>query len=517
MIREYFLPMRKILFAIIFFSTQTYAQQQQQQQQQQNNQQSGLNQRDQTCLQRTLVDSTYPPNPTGTPSITEPNISTIRGCLSLKKVSNRAGEDLSAGKEQKATTDQKITCVRKAGYTIDYQSCTSAASAYNQIVVLEAALLATQQIRTNNSNTAIANDVATRTASGDGQNAALDASISSNRNLSQMNSEQAMAYTAAVAYLGSKITSWTKTELASLQAKCPAETTAAVSPAYATLAEVPAPSCKDSLNYTYTNARSDMIANSAAKAAFISAAAMYAAKGIAAGIKASQLSSIANLTEAAKTETEDTTTTTTDTCTLESTSAECLALSSTTTTSTGTFGDTGGFEGTEFGVDATGTTATDDSAATSSILDGSASVADTTSPFADDIKNASSILDAAAAASLSPGTAGGSSGGGGAPATGGGSASLSPDNSAEAPAANSKPASTSVGYSVSGGSGFSATKKMEEGSNPFANLFENSKGGTSVDDGPDVSSADLDLFKKISSRYSKITEEKRIEARNLDD
>lgn len=478
---------------------------------------SRLLERDQTCLNRTLVDSTYPPSTTGAPTIVEPNISSIRQCLALKRASAYSGEDLSSGPEQKSSSDGKITCVRKAGYTVDYTSCSSALNAYNQILILESALLVTQQVRTNNSNQEIAQDVNTRVAEGDGQNAVLDASISTNRQLSSMNQEQAVAYTAAVTYLGAKIAGWVKTELASLQAKCPTETQTAVTGGYQALAEVPSPNCKESLALTYGSARSDMIANSQAKSAFVAAAVVYAAKGIAAGIKAAQLSALAKATEAAKTESEatDTDATLAD-CTTNPYALSCLSSTTSTTTSSGTLADDGGFTATEFGA------SLDDTSGTSEDLTGTGgsseldSVSDVSSPFAEDAKKASGILDPAAAASASAASPAGA-GGAAAPSVGGGGASLggSSGESGTDEKTTQRPEETRASYAPGSG-GFVATKGVAQAENPFANLFKESSGSAGLrEEDASIDSAPSNLFQKISTRYGRVLEQHRIEAMDL--
>lgn len=472
-----------------------------------------------------------------------PNPQSLIRCRALEVATEKvAAGGFEADPERAASQDQKIWCVKKTGFTADWESCKSALGMYNAIVVMEAGLMLSQQVRSNNSQQNTNQELAQRSAQGDTQNAAFDAAIRQNQLASNLNKEQAMAYTGAVAALGSKIASWVKTDVAGLQAKfCGQASRPNPSPTHPTLNDrfviQPATTpigftdrkalpvdCANAIRFARTQHPEDMIANNMAKGAFTTAAMMFAMKGVIAGIKANQFGNLAKAVEQTKDSTEDPYNPATFArCDLTPNDPACLGPS-VVTPGSGlqdggfSFGDTFGNSGFSPVGDPEDMTTGEPGP-----LAGDAVVPGTANPFADDAKVASGILDPAAAASIQPGggAGGGAGGGGGAP--GGGSASLGNDTPGmdDSKKESDIKANKAAGnYALGGGAGFSAVKGMKE-ENPFANLFDG-KGGGKLEEDRSIASGDIDgkdsgIFAKISKRYNQVQADKRIEAKNLEE
>ncbi len=470
----------------------------------------------------------------------------VKVCRGYEYISNRLSSTL-AGYDKTPSQDGRIFCERKAGVTADYDSCMSALSMYNNIVVAEAAMQLFQGVQTNNVQNQVQRDVNQRASNGDAQNAAYDAQVKTVNSAKALNEQQAAAYAAAVAALYSKVQSWIKEDQSAFTQKAcgqsvPAAqtrgaqnpqvqstppTNAPVSELFATAAAVPSrpADCAPAAERAFRQYNGFVFANKQAKGAFTTAAMLYAAKALQAGIKASQLGNIAKKVEEAKKSTEDPYNPATfELCKATPTDPRCGSAGERVAGSG--LGD-GGFNfGGDFGNNAFTPVPTgdEDLAPTTGLGDaGDNRVLDTNNPFTDQAKIANGILDPAAAASIQPGGGqGGGSSGGGAGA-GGGTASLGggtpgvddskKENDIKANKADGK-------YNIAGGGAFQAIKPMKE-ENPFGSLFDGKAGG-SLEEDRSIASGDIDgrdsgIFAKISKRYSQVQADKRIEAKNLDE
>lgn len=451
-------------------------------------------------------------------------------CRGYEGIANRLGSSLAAV-DRKESHDRKIFCVQKSGITADWESCTSALSMYNSIVIAEAAMQVFQGVQQNRAEGQAQDQYAQRAASGDAQNAAYDAQIAQVNSAKQLNQQQAMAYTTAVAALYSKIQSWIKEDKQTFiqkgcgTARTPAqnEQAPAQTKVYASVESAsPQENCVSSAEQAFDPYKGFIYANRDAKAAFTTAAMMFAAKAIAAGIKASQLGNIAKKVEESKKQTENPYDAPTfEYCKVNNLDPKCAGPS---TVTSGSGLQDGGFSfGEGFGNNAFNPIGEEDTlgGVEPLPLPGDEVVPDASNPFTDDAKVANGILDPAAAASLQPGTAGGN-GSGGAPGLGGGSASLGNDTPGmdDSKKENDIKANKADGkYNIAGGGAFQAIKPMKD-ENPFANLFDG-KGGGKLEEDRSIASGDIDgqdsgLFSKISRRYGQVQADKRIEAKNLD-
>jgi hypothetical protein len=455
----------------------------------------------------------------------------LKLCRGYEGIAARLGSSLQET-DRKVSQDGKIFCVKKSGITADWQSCTSALSMYNTIVVAEAAMQVFQGVQTNNAQNQAQNQYNQRAAVGDAQNAAYDAQIATVNSAKQLNQQQAMVYAGAVAALYSKIQSWIKEDKETFmeagcgQVKAPAKSADAtiVTKIYSSPQAVSKEqNCASSAEQAFDPYKGFIYANRDAKAAFTTAAMMYAAKGLMAGIKANQLGNIAKQVEVAKQATEDPYNPATfEYCQVNSTDPKCAGA---VTQTPGSGLQDGGFSlGDSFGNNAFNPTGDPDTlgGVDPLPLPGSDVVPDTASPFADDAKIASGILDPAAAASMQAGgTTSGGMGSGGSPSMGGGSASLGANPNPDDPKKeNDIKANKADGkYSIAGGGAFQAIKPMKN-DNPFANLFDG-KGGKLEEDrsiaSGDIDGRDSGLFSKISKRYSQVQADKRIEAKNIEE
>lgn len=462
------------------------------------------------------------------------NVRTCRGFELLAQGLGNNG-DLDAI-DSRPSQDGRIICYKKSGVTADWDSCVSALGMYNSIIVAEAAMQVFQGVQTNRAQNQAQNEFAQRNASGDGQNAAFDAQTANLNNAKQLNQQQAAAYAAAVAALYSKIQSWIKESPEGVaRAACGnrpmiAENTLPPTPnpmeIYRTAELIPIVNSPEECTYAARQVMtfgSTVFANREAKAAFTTAAMMFAAKAIQAGIKANQLGDIAKKVEEAKKSTEDPYNPATfGFCEVNKTDARCTGPVSRTS---GSGLQDGGFSfGEGFGSNAFNPLGDQDTLGGIDPLPlpGGETIADTNNPFADDARAADKILDPAGAASLQPGGAGGGGGGGGG-APGGGSASLGNDTPGadEGKKESDIKANKADGkYNLAGGSGFQAIKPVKEG-NPFANLFDGKAGG-GLNEDRSIASGDIDgkdsgIFAKISKRYGQVQADKRIEAKNLEE
>ncbi len=475
------------------------------------------------------------------PAISIDRNASLKTCKGYEAISSRLGTSIGVTESRRAM-DGSITCVRKAGITADWDSCSSALSMYNNIKMAESAMQIFQGVQTNSVQNRAQNEFAQRQATGDGQNAAYDAQTTTMNSAKQLNEQQAMAYAAAVAALYSKIQSWIKeSPEAFIQKGCPGAAAAAPArtppvPATASATELfasveatprPAPAsadCAAAARRGYQEYQGYVFANKDAKGQFTAAAMLFAGKAIAAGIKANQLGDIAKKIQEAKATTEDPYNPATfDLCQVNSADPKCAQVG---TRTPGTGLQDGGFSfGEGFGNNAFTPigSAEDMENVAPGALPGDQVVGDTTNPFVDDAKKASGILDPAGAASTQAAAAGGGGGSGGGGAGGGGSASLGNDTPGadDSKKENDIKANKADGkYGSFAGGAFQAIKPMKD-ENPFANLFDG-KGGGKLEEDRSIASGDIDgrdsgIFSKISKRYGQVQADKRIEAKNLEE
>lgn len=461
------------------------------------------------------------------------SIDSVVKCRALENISIALGAQSLRDTDIKTSQDKKITCVKRSGITADWQSCTSAVSMYDTILVAEAAMQVFQGVQTNKVQTQAQNDFDQRSRAGDGQNAAFDAQTASVNSAKALNEQQAAAYAAAVAALYSKIQSWIKETPEAFSQKGCGATVAVKAPAdpqlklYQDKDSVPRPSgtaCVPHAQQALSDHRAFVFANSQAKGQLTTQAMMFAAKAIAAGIKASQLGNIAKRVEEAKQQTENEFDAPTfERCQVDPTNPACAGP---VTRTNGSGLQEGGFGfGDSFGNNAFTPIGEEEKLGDIAPLPlpGEDSVAGVSNPFVDDAKAASGILDPAGAASVQPGAAGGGGGGGGASAPGGGSASLGNDTPGadDSKKENDIKANKADGkYNLAGGGAFQAIKPLSN-ENPFANLFDGKSGGKLEEDrsiaSGDIDGQDSGLFSKISKRYGQVQADKRIEAKNLEE
>ena len=413
--------------------------------------------------------------------------------------------------------DKKITCYQRGGYTLDYKACTSAVGMYNMVLNAETALNLTHKIMTDVNNKKLTSQVNESVAKGNVQEAAIDASIANNNNIKNMNQQRAMAYSAAVAALSSKM-SWPSSKIESVTKNCQNK--------FKPDSPSPMP-CDKASKVSVTMRKSELFANEMAHAALKNAIVDFIQKGIAAGMAMNQFGNIAKKMEAGKQNyapTEEDVMI--ERCALNPADPACVGRGnrvSNPSTISGTFGGIGSNGNNSFGM---GDGVTDTFGEEGDPSNLGSPVADVTSPFAADAKAANDILNPAAAAAVQPGggSAGGGGGGGGAAGGGGGGASLGDDlegantEGQKDPTLKSK--QTAGNYEYGGGGGYKSVQGGKPDANPFQSMFDNkSQGG--VEEDRSIASGDIDgqasgLFQKISKKYGQMQADKRIEALNLE-
>lgn len=458
-------------------------------------------------------------------------------CRSLEIASAANKESLDQERDSFVSSDQKIGCSKAGGYTLDWQSCKSAVSAYNMVVTAEATMDLAHQVRTAQSTNKMSREVASRAAEGDAQNAAFDASIKHKQNLSNMNKEKLAGYVAAMGVLGSKIYTWQDKSVSDLQKLCAgvdrtmmgpapidsknAETVTLDKAKLQLMPQVLPAECPKKL----AAIRRETFSNEPAKGLLTAAFMQYMQKAALAGFASNELDKLAKKVEQAKNGTEDPGPGMFDRCAVAPNDPACGPTGPRTPGSEYTGGDFSIGEGigsNAFGPDAL--TDTEIKLEDPLALPEGEKISDASSPFVDEAKEASGIMDPAGAANAqASGGAGSGGGGGGSGGGGGGSASLGSD--LQGPDAGNKDANVKAGksggnYNFAGGGGFQAVKPMKDDANPFSSLFDSkSQGGLEEDRSiasDDIGGKDSGLFLRISRRYNKITDDKRIEALNLE-
>jgi hypothetical protein len=450
-------------------------------------------------------------------------------CRNLEVTAVANGGDLNGDGNMAVSQDKRIQCQKVGDFTLDWKSCKSGLDAYNMIVIADAALDLTQKIRTQQQNQQMSQQVAARSAQGDMQNAALDASIQANNSLANMNKEKAAAYMAAVGLLGSKIAGWQGKSDGALGKICssnPPKSAVPLPPNSVLNPNVKnfLPEKKTCLEALQKVRNSDAVfANESAKAQLVGAFMEYMQKAAAAGMAAKQLSNIAKAVEQVKQGTETNEPSTFDRCVVAPNDPACQTPGSRTPAQE--------YAGGDFSVDGLGSNMIGGNPLEDTEIkmgDPTAlpdKVGDASSPFADKAKDADGILNPAPAASLGSGAANGmqsgAMGGMGGRGGGAGGAALGNDlKGPETPKQNDVKANQVGGaYKFTGGQGFKAVAASKD-NNPFSSLFDSkSQGGLEEDRSiasDDIGGKDSGLFMRISKRYGKVQSDKRIEALNLE-
>lgn len=415
----------------------------------------------------------------------------------------------------KKSMDGKMKCDKIYTYTADYDECEKALAAYNFITNSEAFMNLQQTVRTDVKTANINRDATAAAANGDSQTAMFKAAEETNNHMKQMESEKAIAYSAAVAALGRAyymipdeddvIRECERTKVGkhgSLQTSANCKATVMTHKPY-------------------------ILANQGNKAALFEAIAQFTAKGIAAGIKMKQYGNNAqNIAAAQASIVEDTTDMMIEMCEANPTDPACMNQGNRVSGNSASFGmgefGLGDGGNNVFGANTDSSEFGEVGAATD--LDDKNTVAGINSPFKDDAKKAKDILNPAGAAQTQ--AQGGAQGGGpgGGAGLGGGGASLGSDLAGADPSADKeaqiKTGKVSGAYNAAGGGGYKGIARGKDDANPFASLFDQ-KGGGGVEEDRSIASGDIDgkasgLFEKISKRYGQVQADKRVEAKNLE-
>jgi hypothetical protein len=418
------------------------------------------------------------------------------------------------------TADGKIVCSKPGGYTADYDSCKKVSLLYDAVLIAEQGMIAAQKL-TVDSNNAKANAVVTKEiAAGNGQNAAIDATIARNELNAKLFKTQAIAYASAVGAIGGSVALWKGEKGFIKECKDPNSLKAGVEYAATRGFTLTEDSCSNLLK----SRASSVFVNDTAKNQFLAAVGAFAMKAADAQKRAGLNEFVAEKLKNT-TPTEDLSDTVLDPC-MNSAAAECVNTGGQGSFSTGSFQGnnvefgTGSSNGINFG-DGTGV----GDIAADAPNGATDSVADVISPFEDQAKAANGILNPAGAATSqagggnSPGGGGGAGGGGG-----GGSASLGDDLAGATGDANKDPdiATNKLSGKYKGGKagGFQAVAKgSKDEVNPFASLFDSKSDGGGIEEDRSIASDSGEgsgLFQKISKKYGQIQQEKRIEGQNLE-
>lgn len=426
-------------------------------------------------------------------------------CENLKKIAG--SEDSLTFKPEESppvkSMDGTIECKKVAKYTIDYDACSRAVSYYNFVENADKAMDLQQTVRTDLNSKNLQQEAAQKLATGDAQEAALDAAKKTHEHMKQMHTEKLAAYGIAVASL----------------------TTAYVAIPGEKQAKARCQQAGESCGNTVRDFKASILANQTAKSALAIAIMKYTAKAVAAGIMMKKDLEAAKKIAAIKNNFDDTNSDLmVERCAFNPMDPECLKSGNRISNSD--------FSNGEFGFGADGNNAFDmnpdmdevsDIGAPTNIGD-SDRVSSPNSPFSEKVKEDDGIEKPAAAAQMQAsggaaggGAGGGSGGGGGGASLGNDIAGVDKDADKEAEIKTNK---VSGIYGQSNGAGFKAIGKGKEIANPFGSLFD-AKSGGGLDEDRTIASGDIDgaasgLFQKISKRYSQIQADKRIEAKNLE-
>jgi hypothetical protein len=482
----------------------------------------------------------------------------LESCEELMVISSlNKGKSFEDVEDPKRTVDNKVTCVSRGGYTLDYDYCVKIRNLYNAVVIAEQAMQAQQKIRVTESTNKLNEEVAKAQQEGDLQNAALKANLERTKQASEHYKEQAITYTSAVAALTSGLGGWpTKSsrhfrkicggskakdsgkadteEKAEEKKETTQEGQASTGSSYFAKS-VQTSKSLGFLGYSTTTDCENLLADR--KGAIFSNDDARSQFWIANGQflqKAAEAKRLAGITGdiASKQNNDpaldDDPGTGFDPCAVDQSRPECKTPGPRKPTGPNVaggsmdFGSLGGSQafdmGNNSGADLSGL---GDSAAGS----GSETVASIASPFEKQAKEATGILNPSSAASVSAGSQNSPAGGGGAGGGGGGGAGgLDDDLQGVDENADKESEITSTKISTKGGSGggggFQAAAKMREDNDPYASIFgaKDAAGGIEEDRSiaSDIDGAGSELFQKISKRYGQIQQDKRIEGQKLE-
>lgn len=451
---------------------------------------------------RTTANRGQPGSQTPPPQI-QPN-EYDQQCAVLGRLSE--GGQIDVASERVKTLDGAIECKKHMSYTYDFNACKNAARMYDGVKVAEKAMDMQQMVRTESKNREIQAETAKRAAEGDLQAGAFDAGISQHEHMKKMNTEKMIAYGAAVAAL---VNAYRQIPgQGKVMRECQS-----------------AGGNQEVCNAIMQRDGRVILANQDVKGPLATAIAEFTAKGLAAGIAMGNNRQAAETIAKAKQPFEDEAgDLMLERCQFNPADPACLGAGE--RISGGQFApgefSLGNGAGNALNMNPEGGEFGEVGAETN--LDDANEVASINNPFADDAKRANDILNPAGAAQVTPGgAAGGGSGGGAGGGLGGGGASLGSDLAGADKDGDGEPkiktGKVSGAYGSVGGGGYRGIARSKENANPFASLFDQkgSAGGTEVEGvEAGISGKASGLFQKISSRYTKIHADKRIEAKNLE-
>ncbi len=456
-------------------------------------------------------------------------------CHVLNKISENNGhatlEVINSRDTEKISSDGQIVCWKIASYTIDYDSCVKILRLYDGVLIADKAMDMQQKVRTDLKNQNLQQEVASKSSSGDLQNAATDAAIKNHEHMKALNWEKAAAYGTAVAALSNAYKKFPNEKFA--------------------ISECMERSKSHICSKVVENNFKGLLPNYENRTVLASAIMKFMAKATAAGVAIDQHNKAKNSLENAQKNMKSTSKpepgfeeVRVERCVFNPQDPACIKpgnrISGGANYSGGTFSAGGDGsnnsimfnpEDSSMGDLGSPSTGSDNSAINESALDDKNQVGSVNSPFQDEFKEAQGILNPAGKAETQAtgGAGGGGGGGGGGGMGGGGSASLG--NDLEGPSSDANKTSEIKTGKVSGmygqaqgGEGFKAVGKSnsKDESNPFSSLFEQKDSDGGIEEDRSIASEDidlksLDLFQKISKRYNQVNLDKRIEAKNLDD
>lgn len=451
-------------------------------------------------------------------------MSAASDCQKLAIIAELQGKRIGDS-QTRPTADGKIVCRQTGGYTADYASCQKVSLLYDSVLIAETGMFAAQKLAVESSNSKAAAMIAQKTAEGDGQNAAIEATIDRNTMNKKLYETQAWSYSSAVTLLVSGVGAWKGKN--GFVKDCNDKKVQGNAGKATDTAK--------SFGVTYTQAdcqalfeqykeSSEVFANNGAKGQFIAAVGTFVSKAAEAKKRAGISEFVADKLKKSKVgyEGEDVVL---DPCVINpgpncaNTGSQGNFSSGSFTGNTVDFGSTG--SGSSFGF-GEGTGISDSAAGAP---DGAIeSVANVISPFDDQVSKANEILNPAAAATTVAGNGNAAAGGGGGGGGGGGSASLG-DDLAGATADSNAAADINTNkvtgkYKGGKGGGFQALARGgKEDANPFASLFDSKGEAGGIEEDRSIASDSGEgsgLFQKISKKYGQIQQEKRIDTQTME-
>ena len=458
-------------------------------------------------------------------------------CYALNKISENNGhaslEAINSRDTEQISSDGQIVCWKISSYTIDYDSCVKTLRLYDGVLIADKVMDMQQKVRTDLKNQNLQQEVASKSSSGDLQNAATNAAIKNHEHMKALNGEKVAAYLTAVAALSFEYKKFPNEKFA--------------------ISECTKHSGSPLCSKVVENNFKGILPNFENRTVLASAITKFMAKAAAAGVAIDQHNKAKNSLENAQNNMKSTSKpepgfeeVMVKRCAFNPQDPACIKpgnrISGGANYNGGTFSAGGGGsnnsivlnpEDPSMGDLGSPSTGFDNTATNDSGLDDKNQVGSVNSPFQDEVKEAQGILNPAGKAETQAtgGAGGGGGGGGGGGMGGGGGASLGNDLEGPSPDANKtseiKAGKVSGMYGQGkGGEGFKGVGKSnsKDEANPFSSLFEqkDQEGGGGIEEDRSIASEDidlksLDLFQKISKRYNQVHLDKRIEAKNLDD